>query len=96
VNYHLSLLIRCLLLFPLVIVTAFDRPVPTPQLLLQPIAIPPYKDAHLPVNLRVEDLLSRMNVEEKIRQLDMYWGKEVADMNGHEAAAWSLYMTCTR
>jgi beta-glucosidase len=96
VNYHLSLLIRCLLPFPLIIVTAFDRPVPTPQLLLQPIAlraIPPYKDAHLPVNLRVEDLLSRMNVEEKIRQLDMYWGKEVADMNGHEAAAWSPQKT---
>jgi beta-glucosidase len=104
VKYHLSLLIRCLLLFPLVIVTAFDRPVPTPQQLLQPIAFheippakptvtPPYKDAHLPVNLRVEDLLSRMTVEEKIRQLDMYWGKEVADMNGHEAAAWSQQKT---
>jgi beta-glucosidase len=108
VNHHLSLLIRCLLLFPLIIVTAFDRPVPIPQLLLQPIALhkkpplkhtagptalPPYKNAHLPINLRVEDLISRMTVEEKIRQLDMYWGKEVADMNGHEAAAWSLQKT---
>jgi len=38
---------------------------------------------------RVTDLLSRMNVEEKIRQLDMYWGKEVANMGGHEASSWS-------
>ncbi len=39
-----------------------------------------------------------MMVEEKIRQLDMYWGKEVADMDGpksdgHEAAAWSEQKT---
>jgi beta-glucosidase len=49
----------------------------------------PYKDAHLPVDKRVADLLSRMTLEEKIRQLDMYWGKEVANMNGHEAESLS-------
>ena len=62
---------------------------------MQPIAIsiPPYKDPALPIDRRVEDLLSRMTVEEKIRQLDMYWGKEVADMNGHEAASWNEQKT---
>ncbi len=46
---------------------------------------PPYKNAALPINRRVADLLSRMTVEEKIRQLDMFWGREVADMDGHES-----------
>ncbi|HUB62247.1 MAG TPA: glycoside hydrolase family 3 N-terminal domain-containing protein [Puia sp.] len=59
---------------------------------------PPYKDPHLSIDRRVEDLLSRMTVEEKIRQLDMYWGKEVAVMDGphadgHEASAWSEQKT---
>jgi beta-glucosidase len=66
-----------------------------------PIAMtprPPYKDPHVSVDRRVEDLLSRMTVEEKIRQLDMYWGKEVAVMDGpnadgHEASAWSEQKT---
>ena len=86
-------------------ILASFRPVLSPEFSLQPIAfvpshlqIPPYKDPHLPVERRVEDLLSRMTVEEKIRQLDMYWGKEVADMDGpksdgHEAAAWSEQKT---
>jgi beta-glucosidase len=34
----------------------------------------PYKQAGLPVEERVRDLLSRMTVEEKARQLDMYRG----------------------
>jgi beta-glucosidase len=49
----------------------------------------PYRDPHLPVEQRVDDLLGRMTTEEKIRQLDMYWGKEVANMDGHEASSWS-------
>lgn len=49
----------------------------------------PYKDSTLSVEKRVEDLLSRMTVEEKIQQLDMYWGKEVANMGGHEATSYS-------
>jgi beta-glucosidase len=48
----------------------------------------PYQNPGLPVASRVTDLLSRMTVEEKIRQLDMFWGKEVADMDGHEASAY--------
>jgi beta-glucosidase len=50
---------------------------------------PLYKDAGAPVDKRVEDLLGRMTVEEKAKQLDMYWGREVADMDGHEAVACS-------
>jgi len=49
----------------------------------------PYKNAALPVEKRVADLISRMTTSEKIRQLDMYWGHEVAKMNGHEAEAMS-------
>src|ERR1700759_3818877 len=49
----------------------------------------PYKDSHLPIEKRVSDLLARMTLEEKIKQLDMYWGKEVANMGGHEAQSWS-------
>ena len=62
---------RCLHIAP-----AGDRPVTYP-----------YKDPQLPLDDRIEDLLARMNPVEKIRQLDMYWGKEVANMNGHEAAS---------
>jgi len=53
----------------------------------------PYKDPHLSADQRVRDLLSRMTVDEKVRQLDMYWGKEVAEMNGHEASDWSEQKT---
>jgi beta-glucosidase len=45
----------------------------------------PYQDAGLPIEKRVADLLNRMTLDEKIKQLDMYWGKEVTDMHGHEA-----------
>jgi beta-glucosidase len=54
------------------------------------IPILPYKDARLPVEKRVADLLSRMTTEEKIRQLDMFWGKEITDLQGlHEATTFS-------
>jgi len=50
----------------------------------------PYQNASLPVDKRVADLISRMTLEEKIMQLDMFWGKEVTDMKGrHEAAEYS-------
>lgn len=49
----------------------------------------PYKNASLPVEQRVADLVGRMTTEEKIKQLDMWWGKEVATMSGHEASAYS-------
>jgi len=51
--------------------------------------IAPYRDPHLPIEKRIDDLLGRMTTEEKIRQLDMYWGKEVANMDGHEASSYS-------
>jgi beta-glucosidase len=49
----------------------------------------PYRNAALPVDQRVADLLGRMTVEEKIRQLDMYWGREVANMSDHEASSYN-------
>lgn len=60
---------------------SFNNPKPPAKL--------PYKNAALPVEKRVADLLNRMTTAEKIRQLDMYWGHEVAKMNGHEAEAMS-------
>ena len=51
--------------------------------------MPLYKNADVPVEDRVNDLLSRMTTEEKINQLDMYWGKEVANMDNHDAASYS-------
>jgi beta-glucosidase len=49
----------------------------------------PYKNARLPVDQRVADLLNRMTLQEKILQLDMFWGKEVTNMTGHEATSYS-------
>jgi beta-glucosidase len=49
----------------------------------------PYKDPGLPVESRIDDLLGRMTITEKIKQLDMYWGKEVANMEGHEASSYA-------
>jgi beta-glucosidase len=37
---------------------------------------PLYKDANAPVDVRVRDLIGRMTVQEKARQLDMYFGSE--------------------
>ena len=39
----------------------------------------PYKDSSLPVEQRVQDLLSRMTVEEKVAQLSAVWFTEVAE-----------------
>ena len=41
-------------------------------------ATPPYKNPQLPADARVADLIGRMTVEEKARQLDMYFGCETA------------------
>jgi len=49
----------------------------------------PYKNPALPVEQRVADLLKRMTLQEKILQLDMFWGKEITDMTGHEATVYS-------
>jgi len=41
----------------------------------------PYQDSRLPVELRVKDLLSRMSLTEKIRQMDMYKGENFLQGN---------------
>lgn len=38
-----------------------------------PNAVPIYKDAHAAVDARVEDLLSRMTLEEKVAQMQSIW-----------------------
>jgi len=42
-----------------------------------PGKMPPYKNASLPVEKRVKDLLSRMTLEEKAAQLDMLSGNDI-------------------
>ena len=50
----------------------------------------PYKNKLLPVDQRVKDLLGRMTLEEKVRQLDMYSGQDVVPMEGkHEATLYN-------
>jgi len=49
----------------------------------------PYQNAKLPIEERITDLIGRMTADEKIEQLDIYWGKEVANMGGHEAISYS-------
>src|SRR5262252_321022 len=34
---------------------------------------PPYRDAKLPMEQRIDDLLSRMTLEEKVAQLESLW-----------------------
>lgn len=43
---------------------------------------PPYKDAALPVEVRVKDLLNRMTVEEKVGQLTCMLGWEMVERQG--------------
>jgi beta-glucosidase len=48
-----------------------------------------YKDASAPIEKRIDDLLSRMTIQEKARQLDLYKGHEYVDkiLDRHAAAA---------
>jgi beta-glucosidase len=50
---------------------------------------PLYRDAHAPVDARVNDLLSRMTLQEKIAQISCIWQRkgEVEDANGNFDAA---------
>jgi len=45
----------------------------------------PYKDASLPVEKRVEDLLHRMTLDEKIMQMQCIWQSKVAVQDAHGA-----------
>lgn len=49
----------------------------------------PYQDPEMPVEARINDLIGKMTTMEKIKQLDMYSGKDVANIGGHEAASFS-------
>jgi beta-glucosidase len=53
----------------------------------------PYKNAKLPVEQRIADLLSRMTLREKIAQLDMFSGKDVYGFKGHEATEYNEEIT---
>jgi beta-glucosidase len=50
----------------------------------EPGAQPPYRNPTLPVERRVEDLLSRMTLEEKVGQMMSYWQekREITDAQG--------------
>ena len=48
---------------------------------------PPYMNAKLPVERRVRDLLARMTLEEKARQLDMYAGQGLVDTHSNNTHA---------
>lgn len=59
----------------------------------QPAPVPadaPYKQSNLPVELRVHDLVSRMTVAEKARQLDMYRGVSASTGRDADKAATEL------
>src|SRR4249920_3018667 len=59
------------------------------SLTLSAQAPPPYKDASLPVERRVDDLLSRMTLEEKVAQTLAVWQqkRQLADASGNFDAA---------
>ena len=46
----------------------------------------PYRDPSLPVPRRVEDLLARMSLEEKLAQLGCVWSTQLADGDGFSPA----------
>jgi len=46
-----------------------------------------YQNPAMPIDERVADLVSRMTLTEKIKQLDMFEGKTVSDMLGHDASS---------
>jgi beta-glucosidase-like glycosyl hydrolase len=55
------------------------------SLTLSAQSTPPYKDASLPVERRLDDLLSRMTLEEKVAQTLAVWQqkRQIADANGN-------------
>src|ERR1700720_2531825 len=61
-------LVSCLI-FQLAVLPAWGQ-----QTLTAADAHAPYKQPGLPIEQRVEDLLARMTLQEKVRQLDLYSG----------------------
>ena len=49
----------------------------------------PYQNPKLPIKERISDLIGRMTLKEKINQLDMYKGIEVANKEGHASVSFS-------
>lgn len=47
------------------------------------MTLPLYKQKDAPIEARVEDLLSRMTLEEKVAQLGSIGPKEILDENGN-------------
>ncbi len=58
--------------------------------LLQAQDVPPYKDAHLSVDKRIQDLLHRMTPEEKFRQLFMVPGTPEVNSAQYKAGVFGL------
>lgn len=52
-----------------------------------------YKDPKAPIESRVNDLIGRMTIDEKINQLFVFWGKEVADLTPEGAVSFNLEKT---
>lgn len=62
-----------------------DAPSAAEDLLpLSPSVVVPYKDITRPIEERIEDLLGRMTLLEKVRQLDLYQGRDFVDRMRNE------------
>ncbi len=53
----------------------------------------PYKNPKLPIEQRINDLIGRMTLKEKILQLDMFSGKDIYGFKGHEATEYNEAIT---
>jgi beta-glucosidase len=54
----------------------------------------PYQNSKLSVEERVKDLLGRMSLEEKVRQMDMYKGGEFKDDENFSITNWKSWSWC--
>ncbi len=57
----------------------YGKPAPASGSMLTGMAEPTYRDASSPVEKRVEDLLQRMNLQEKVAQLGCVWSTALVD-----------------
>ena len=65
---------QCSLLLLAMVVSLCSGTVHTQQPKLAARAAPLYRQASAPIERRVDDLLGRMTLQEKVRQLDLYSG----------------------